>query len=184
MPSKTSSLDTGFRVCGEWIKGRERGAREKSAISLFYGLTPAAQARVNPKALPQNGESPPVINRNYDQSLSMSPRVQSGRLVNIAHFWRCEGGLARLCAAKWGELSLSFHSGNLSRESGARSWGCRRLDLWLRFTITEPRCQVQKRLAHSVFPTSSEIRKSRIDQNLRAIRLMLRAGEINHAETS
>lgn len=48
-----------------------------------------------------------MTDRNCDQSLSIIARVQTGRLVNIDHFWRCEGSLARLCAANWGRRFLT-----------------------------------------------------------------------------
>jgi len=101
MPRKASPLRATFGDCGEWIKGRERSARGNKGHLSLCDLTPATQARLSSWGTCAKWEKHPVINRNYDQSLSIMARSQRGRLVYIAHFEKSSGGPAKFSAARW-----------------------------------------------------------------------------------
>jgi hypothetical protein len=84
MPREASPLRATFGDYGEWIKGRERSARGNKGHFSLCDLTPATQARISPWGTCAKWEKHPVINRNYDQSLSIIAWNQESWMVNSA----------------------------------------------------------------------------------------------------
>ncbi len=116
------SSHSSVRFLGVWRtdqRPRTQCSREEVPISLCDSAL-ATQPRIVPRGSAQHGNSPPQTNRNYDQSLSIIARTQSGGLVCIAHFWRCAQGPAKLSPASWGPSQpLPPFRGTPSRDSPA-----------------------------------------------------------------
>lgn len=88
---------------------RTRRSGEYGPVS-FGDLGPPTQELVHSGQLDKMGTVHPVMTRNYDQSLSIIARIESGRLFNIAHFWKCAESPGQLSAAKVETDKLRFRA--------------------------------------------------------------------------